>query len=217
MTVLAQVVWDCPAIRGMDKLVLMGWAEQVEDGMDVAYCSKTTVADFLGVSLDSIKRRTHALVAGGWMVDTGGRKQWEPDCWTPVYRINLEKLVELDFGGANCTGGAEKAGVQIAPQGSGSRSWSSPFPPSSATSTAADLRSVGGSAPNSKAVRQTENPKTQDQNRKSKPVQGAAILGRGIRIMPAWPSLLPKALAPTLMMTSWTCPQAPTPTAWVNG
>ena len=90
MTVLAQVVWDCPAIRGMDKLVLMGWAEQVEDGMDVAYCSKTTVADFLGVSLDSIKRRTHALVAGGWMVDTGGRKQWEPDCWTPVYRINLE-------------------------------------------------------------------------------------------------------------------------------
>jgi hypothetical protein len=165
MTDLAQVVWDCKAIKGMDKLVLMGWTEQVEEGMDVAYCSKTTVADFLGVSLDTVKRRTHALVAAGWMVDTGERKQWEPDCWTPVYRLNLEKLVELDFGGADCTGGAEKAGVQIAPQGSGSRSRSASLthPLASSSASAADLRSAAATAtPENGEARQkprTENPK----------------------------------------------------------
>jgi hypothetical protein len=174
MTDSAQVVWDCKAIKGMDKLVLMGWAEQAEDGMDAAYCSKTTVADFLGVSLDTIKRRTHALVTAGWLVDTGERKQWEPDCWTPVYRINLEKLIELNFGSAICTGSAEKAGVQIAPQGSGSISGSlslpSAPPVSGASDSAADLRSAAATSksddqePNLK----TENLQTEDRKPKVK-------------------------------------------------
>jgi hypothetical protein len=147
MTELAQLIWGCQAIKGVDRLVLMGWAEQVADDADVAYCSKTTVGNFLGLSLDTIKRRTQALVIGGWMVDTGERKQWEPDCWTPVYRINLEKLADLDFGGANCTGesgGANKAGVQIAPQGSnsGSRSSSLTYSLALSRATATDLRSV---------------------------------------------------------------------------
>ena len=29
MTTLTQLVWDCKAIGGMDKLILMGWVEQV--------------------------------------------------------------------------------------------------------------------------------------------------------------------------------------------
>jgi hypothetical protein len=200
MTDLAQVAWDCKAIKGMDKFVLMGWAEQVEDGMDVAYCSKTTVAGFLGVSLASIKRHTHALVAGGWMVDTGEKKQWEPDCWTPVYRINLEKLVELDFGSANCTGGAEKAGVQIAPQGSGSRSGSgSPsltHPLASSSTSAADLRSA--------AVTATPKKGEARQNRKSKPAQSAESLGHGTKGISAWTSQLVETLRMGLM--TGTCP-----------
>jgi len=182
MTDLAQLIWGCRAIKGVDKFVLMGWAEQVADGMDVAYCSKTTVGDFLGLSLDTIKRRTQALVVGGWMVDTGEIKQWEPDCWTPVYRINLEKIAGLNFGGANCpgeSGGANTAGVQIAPQGSRSSSLTYSLALSRATAT--DLRSV---------VRQSK---------------------EGLSQKPKTPNLRPKTMKPKTPVKTKTCPKCGVP------
>jgi len=62
MTRLAQLVWNCRAIHGMDKLVLMGWAEQVPDGSDLAYASKETVAEFLHIGVSTIQRHTKSLV-----------------------------------------------------------------------------------------------------------------------------------------------------------
>jgi hypothetical protein len=92
MTTLAQLVWDCTAIGGMDKLVLMGWVEQVPDGDDLAYASKETVAECVGVSGDTVFRHTKALVREGWLIATGGRKQWK-NGWTAVYQVNLELLM----------------------------------------------------------------------------------------------------------------------------
>jgi hypothetical protein len=166
MTDLVQVIWECHDLKGMDRVVMMGWAERLEDDNDTVYASKQTVADYLGVSLDTIKRRTHALVKAGWLVDTGERKQWEPDCWTPVYRINLEKFEAWDFGGANCTGGAKKAGVQIAPQGSGSgsalRSAAGAAAVSPSTSHTTGLRPevVKSAPPTASQNRENQNPRT---------------------------------------------------------
>lgn len=158
MTQLAQIIWDCPDIKDiMDKVVLMGWAEQVEEGSDKAYASKVTVADFLQVSLNTVKRRTKALLRAGWLVDTGEIKAWEADCLTPVYRINVEKIMECEIRQSKLSRRSNWTAAQNEPQGSRSSSRSPSSPPTNAT--AADLRSVVMSD-TSKDERQTENPRT---------------------------------------------------------
>ena len=94
MTKLCEMIMECRAVRGMDRLVLYGWASQLDEGNDTLYCSKTTVGDFLGVSDDTVLRRTKRLVKSGVMIDTGGRKQWAFG-WTPVYSINIPMIVGL--------------------------------------------------------------------------------------------------------------------------
>lgn len=118
MTTLTQLVWDCKAIGGMDKLILMGWVEQVPDGSDIACASKETVADFVGLDIRTVQRHTKTLVKRGWLADTGGRKQWKFG-WTPVYQVNLELLIGQPV---NLTGGVKMSACQIDRQGSnGSR------------------------------------------------------------------------------------------------
>jgi hypothetical protein len=117
MTTLAQLVWDCRAIGGMDKLVLMGWLEQVPDGSDMAYASKETVAECVGVSDDTVLRRTKELVKGGWLIATGGKKQWK-NGQTPIYQVNIELLMGQC---RNLRPTAECDPPQFAAQGSGSR------------------------------------------------------------------------------------------------
>jgi hypothetical protein len=94
MTELGAMLMDCRAIEGEDRLILYGWAAQLEEGNDTLYCSKETVADFLGLTVRTIQRRTKALVKLGLMIDTGECKQWRFG-WTPVYTINVPMIVEL--------------------------------------------------------------------------------------------------------------------------
>lgn len=94
MTKLCEMIMECRAIGIDDRVILYGWASQLEEGNDMLYCSKTTVGDFLGVSDDTVLRRTKRLVKSGVMIDTGGRKQW-PFGWTPVYSINVPMIVGL--------------------------------------------------------------------------------------------------------------------------
>jgi hypothetical protein len=114
MTTLAQLVWDCSAIGGMDKLILMGWAEQVPDGSDLAYASKETVAEFLELGISTVQRRTKALVKRGCLIDTGGKKRWK-NGWTPVYQVNTELLIGQPV---NVNGVSDCPPVQIDRQGS---------------------------------------------------------------------------------------------------
>jgi hypothetical protein len=109
MTRLCEIIMECPTIKGVDKLVLYGWAAQLVEGNDTACASKTTVGDFIGVSDDTVLRHTKALVASGLMIATGNRAQWEFG-WTPVYTINVPRILELCEaqprkmrGVANCT------------------------------------------------------------------------------------------------------------------
>jgi hypothetical protein len=94
MTELGAMLMDCRAIEGEDRLILYAWAAQIEEGNDMLFCSKETVADFLGLTVRTIQRRTKALVKLGLMIDTGERKQWRFG-WTPVYTINVPMIVEL--------------------------------------------------------------------------------------------------------------------------
>jgi hypothetical protein len=116
---LEHIILHCISIEGMDRLILLGWAAQLEEDNATVYASKETVAIFLGMNISTIKRRTQNLLKDGWLVSTGERKQWSPDKWTPVYSINLEKLAKR---GGKLTGGANRAPVQIDPQGYRSRS-----------------------------------------------------------------------------------------------
>jgi hypothetical protein len=165
MTELGRIIMDCWAIDGVDRFVLYGWAAQLEEGNDIVYASKTTVADFLGVSDDTVLRRTQSLVKAGLMIDTGERKQWNFG-WTPVYIINVPKILELSQaqprkmrGVANCTP------PQNAAQGSGSRfrspSRSGAVAASPATTTTTGFQPVAASAANLDGNREpkTENPK----------------------------------------------------------
>jgi hypothetical protein len=52
------------------------------------------VAGFIGVSEDTVLRRTQALVKAGWLIDTGEQKQWE-FARTPVRIINVPVIVGL--------------------------------------------------------------------------------------------------------------------------
>jgi hypothetical protein len=94
MTRLCEVIMECRAIKGMDRLVLYGWASQLDEGTDTLYCSKETVAEAIGVSDDTVLRRTQALVKAGWLIDTGEQKQWEFG-WTPVRIVNVPVIVGL--------------------------------------------------------------------------------------------------------------------------
>jgi hypothetical protein len=40
MTKLCEMIMECTALKGMDRLVLYGWASQLEEGNDTPYCSK---------------------------------------------------------------------------------------------------------------------------------------------------------------------------------
>jgi hypothetical protein len=114
MTKLCEMIMECRAIGIDDRVILYGWASQLEEGNETVCASKQTVADFLGVSLNTVKRHTKTLVKAGWMLATGERNQWEPDCWTPVFAINVEKIAE---GQVIMIGGSNWAAAQIAPQG----------------------------------------------------------------------------------------------------
>jgi hypothetical protein len=99
MTTLCEMIMECRAIKGMDRLVLYGWAVQLDEGNDTLYCSKETVAEFIGVSEDTVLRRTQALVKAGWLKDTGEQKRWKFG-WTPVRVINVPVIMGLV--GAQC-------------------------------------------------------------------------------------------------------------------
>jgi biotin operon repressor len=94
MTTLCQLIMECRAIKGMDRLVLYGWAAQLEEGNDTLFCSKETVAETIGVSDDTVLRRTQALVKAGWLIETGEQKQWE-FARTPVRIINVPVIMGL--------------------------------------------------------------------------------------------------------------------------
>jgi hypothetical protein len=94
MTSLCEMIMECQAIKGMDRLVLYGWAAQIEEGNDTLFCSKEAVAESIGVSDDTVLRRTQALVKAGWIIETGKQKQWKFG-WTPVRIINVPVIVGL--------------------------------------------------------------------------------------------------------------------------
>jgi hypothetical protein len=119
MTKLCEMIMECRAIDIDDRVVLYGWAAQLEEGNDTAYASKETVAEFLTpISLSTLQRRTKRLVKLGLMVKTGGRKQWRFG-WTPVYTINIPMIVELwEAQPVKMTGGVKMTACQIDRQGS---------------------------------------------------------------------------------------------------
>jgi hypothetical protein len=94
MTRLCELILECRAIKGMDRFVLYGWAAQLEEGNDTLYCSKETVAVFLGTSIDTVKRRTKSLLAAGWLVDTGDTKHWDTG-WVPVLNVNVPMIASV--------------------------------------------------------------------------------------------------------------------------
>jgi hypothetical protein len=94
MTSLCELIMECQAIKGMDRLVLYGWAAQLEEGNDTLFCSKETVAESIGVSEDTVLRRTQALVKAEWIIETGEQKQWE-FARTPVRIINVPVIMGL--------------------------------------------------------------------------------------------------------------------------
>jgi helix-turn-helix protein len=122
MTTLCEMIMECRAIKGMDRLILYGWAAQLEEGNDAVYASKETVAEFLGVSDDTVLRKTKDLVKAGWLIDTREHKQWK-FARTPIRIINVPVIVELID--AQCRNlrpcleaPPQKAPPQIAAQGS---------------------------------------------------------------------------------------------------
>jgi hypothetical protein len=94
MTKLCELIMECPAVRGMDKLVLYGWAAQLVEGNETVCASKETVAGSIGVSTDTVLRKTKSLIKDGWLIETGEQKQWE-FARTPVRIINIPMIVEL--------------------------------------------------------------------------------------------------------------------------
>lgn len=94
MTTLCELIMECRAIEGVDRLVLYGWAAQLKEGNDTVYASKETVAEFLGLGIRTIQRRTIALVKSGLMIATGDRKEFKFG-WTPVYTINVPMIMQL--------------------------------------------------------------------------------------------------------------------------
>lgn len=119
MTKLCEMIMECRAIDIDDRVVLYGWAAQLEEGNDMVYASKETVAEFLTpTSLSTLQRRTKRLVKLGLMVDTGERKQWRFG-WTPVYRVNVPMIVELcEAQPVKLKGGVKMTACQIDLQGS---------------------------------------------------------------------------------------------------
>ena len=110
MTDLQALAWACTAIKGLDKLILLGWVAQLEEGNDTVYVSKRTIANWAGVSDDTVYRCTKHLVEAGIMINTGEVKTWEPGCETPIYRVNVQKLADLTDGTAISGGVAISGG-----------------------------------------------------------------------------------------------------------
>jgi hypothetical protein len=94
MTTLCEMIMECRAIEGMDRLILYGWAAQLEEGNDTVFASKETVAETIGVSANTVRRRTQALIAAGWLLDTGEEKQWQL-ARTPVRIVNVQMIAEV--------------------------------------------------------------------------------------------------------------------------
>jgi hypothetical protein len=118
MSTLLDLILACTAVRGYDRLVLLGWAYQLEEDNSTAYSSKTTVGEWAGVSEDTVRRYTKRLVKRGIMIPTGETKVWTPKCQTPVYKIDIQKIMDLAHGGAISTPTADSMGVLVAAQGS---------------------------------------------------------------------------------------------------
>src|SRR5580704_9581882 len=93
MSRLCEMIMECRAIEGMERLVLYGWAAQLEEGNDTVNASKETVAETIGVSANTVRRRTQALIAAGWLIDTGEEKQWQV-ARTPVRIVNVQMIAE---------------------------------------------------------------------------------------------------------------------------
>lgn len=169
MSVLTDLIKDCTAL-GSDRWVLLGWASQIEDGSDLAYCSKTTVADWCGLGESTVVRTTKRLVAAGIMVPTGETKVWSRECITPVYRMDVQKIIDLGDGGFILNPPSDCTGVQNDIQGSGRFSVSPSFyntgSAAGSLSGTTDLRSAAEEPP-IKAKSEPENlePKTKNQNR----------------------------------------------------
>jgi hypothetical protein len=150
MTKLCEMIMECRAIEIDDRVALYGWAAQLDEGNDILYCSKETVAEFLNpTSLSTLQRRTKRLVKLGLMVDTGDKKQWK-NGWTPVYILNVPIIVELceaqpvkltppvkmpdcqfDLQGSNGLSGSRFSGLSPSIGGSGFYRESSAHPPRS--------------------------------------------------------------------------------------
>jgi hypothetical protein len=166
MTTICEMIMECRAIKGMDKLVLFGWATQLEEGNDTLYCSKETVAESIGVSDDTVLRRTQALIKAGWLIDTGEQKQWAFG-WTPVRIINVPVIMGLvDAQCRKLRRVAECTPPQNAAQGSRSSGLSSS--PSFTTTTATGVPPVVVSG-RSKEVKRTEDLKPAEPEPKPKP------------------------------------------------
>jgi hypothetical protein len=185
----------------------MGWAEQIDEGSDLAYCSKTTVAEWCGLGESTVYRATKRLVAVGVMVPTGEFKVWTKECVTPVYRLDVQKIADLIKTGVqneppetkdvvNLNGGSQCTGVQNDIQGSGrfsvkgssSSSLSFIEKGNGNGSSCTDLRSVNEAAapPPSKSGKeerepQTLEPRTENQNR---PQLGKEPLGKKRELCP---------------------------------
>jgi hypothetical protein len=94
MTRLCEMIMECRAIGIDDRVILYGWAAQLEEGNDTLFCSKETVAVFLGVGISTVKRRTKNLIAQGWLIGTGDKKQFDTGL-LPVYIINVPMIVGI--------------------------------------------------------------------------------------------------------------------------
>lgn len=171
MTELCEMIMECRVIDIDDRVILYGWAAQLAEGNDTLYCSKDTVAHFLGVSKDTVKRRTKRLLGKGLLIDTGEEKQWQ-FARTPVLVINVPVIMGLVEAQVQTAGaGVQKALVQNAPQGYGSRFTSSFDSPSPASSDS-EFISEGGSD-KSKEGEQTENRESENLEPKPTPTPHA--------------------------------------------
>jgi hypothetical protein len=94
MTGLCEMIMECRAIGIDDRVILYGWAAQLEEGNDILFCSKETVAVFLGVGISTVQRRTKNLIAQGWLIDTGDKKQFDTGL-LPVYIMNVPMIVGI--------------------------------------------------------------------------------------------------------------------------
>jgi hypothetical protein len=180
MTRLCEMIMECRAIGIDDRVVLYGWASQLEEGNDTLYCSKETVAEFLGITARTIQRRNKNLTKMGLLVNTGEQKLWTTG-WTPVYVINVPMIVGLcETQDKLSRGGDNLSPRQNVLQGSRFNGFSSSFSSSlcGGTSTATGVPPVQVVDPPEKAGKpKDENlkPRTIEPKPEPKPTQPTPI------------------------------------------